>query len=162
MQQQVHRVSARWPACHTHNCFPSGVWSTQSLAVCQRRTTHKLAYFWWHGPSRHRRSPVSVWLRRTWHSFVNCRRLIYPAIRTALPPLRSPRAGRALPEPEEPQTLAASVRSRRARTLPARTQLSFEIPTSKASQLIPTSHGSTYSAAPVYEAGSFSKVCLST
>lgn len=54
MQQQVRRVSARWPACHTHNCFPSGVWSTQSLAVCQRRTTHKLAYFWWHRPSRHR------------------------------------------------------------------------------------------------------------
>lgn len=142
MQQQVHRVSARWPACHTHNCFPSGVWSTQSLAVCQRRTTHKLPYFWWHGPSRHRRSPVSVWLRRRWHSFVNCRRLIYRAIRRARLSSRFPLA--AQPQPRcraSPRTPSghkhslASLRSRGTRMPSARTALSFEISTS---QLIPT------------------------
>lgn len=156
MQQQVHRVSARWPACHTHNCFPSGVWSTQSLAVCQRRTTHKLAYFWWHGPSRHRWSPVSVWLRRTWHSFVNCRRLIYPAMRPAQHSSRFAfaaqpqprRRGQSCRTPSGHKQSLASVRSGWTRTLSARTPLSFEM---SASQLIPTYTWKHISSRPGYK-----------
>lgn len=84
---------------------------------------------------------VSVWLRRTWHSFVNCQRLIYPAIWALLSPaLALPLCCVAQPEPQRwgesswapschKHTLAR-VRSGQTRMLSTRTTPSFKMGTS--------------------------------
>ena len=169
MRQQVHRVSARWPACRTHNCFPSGVWSTQSLAICQRRaTTHKLAYFWWHRPSRHCWSAPFRMAEENM-AFI-CKLPAADSSSSSGPPLsglpfsagRSPRPSPGQPLPTRSHRLPTNAR------LPSWKWANRDTARSHAAQLydepVQPAHPYTYmhtcpQAAPIYKAGS--KLCLS-